>query len=131
MAPWFSQRKSTVSASPEDTNESLWEDIIPPVKRRCVRKFGSGQTVSSRGDGDIGCLISGPLLDQRLAYGQSPQSRHLGSCRAGRQRSLGRAWFRSAALADAVRAPRWIPRADGPDVALQSAVPPRAACHFR
>src|SRR5712692_7022688 len=32
--PWFSQRKSTVGELPEATNESLCEDIIPPVKRR-------------------------------------------------------------------------------------------------
>src|SRR2546430_16877552 len=42
MEPWFSQRKSTVGELPEDTNESLWEDIIPPGKRRCLRKFGRG-----------------------------------------------------------------------------------------
>src|SRR6266436_6580490 len=42
MEPWFSQRKSTVGELPEATNESLCEDIIPPVKRRCLRKFGRG-----------------------------------------------------------------------------------------
>ena len=45
MEPWFSQRKSGVGELPEATNESLCEDIIPPVKRRCLRKFGRGLTV--------------------------------------------------------------------------------------
>jgi hypothetical protein len=39
IEPWFSQRKSGVGELPEATNESLCEDIVPPVKRRCLRKF--------------------------------------------------------------------------------------------
>src|SRR6266704_1121267 len=40
MLPWFSHRKSTVGEPPEATNESLWDDIFPPVKRSCFRKLG-------------------------------------------------------------------------------------------
>ncbi len=42
MEPWFSQRKSGVGELPEAANVSLCEDIIPPAKRRCLRKFGRG-----------------------------------------------------------------------------------------
>jgi len=42
MEPWFSQRKSGVGELPEAANESLCEDIIGPIKRRCLRKFGRG-----------------------------------------------------------------------------------------
>src|ERR1700694_6228581 len=41
--PWFSTTKSgSVGELPEATNASLCEDINPPDKRRCLRKFGRG-----------------------------------------------------------------------------------------
>src|ERR1700722_6638830 len=43
IEPWFSIMKSgpidSVGELPEAANESLCEDIIPPVKRRCLRKL--------------------------------------------------------------------------------------------
>src|SRR5580700_5231911 len=48
IEPWFSTMKSgpidSVGEVPDATNESC-EDIIPPVKRRCLRKLWGGTKV--------------------------------------------------------------------------------------
>jgi hypothetical protein len=40
MEPWFSQRKSTVGELPDAANESLCEDIMPPIGEDASKVMG-------------------------------------------------------------------------------------------